>query len=61
MGDRALGIWLKPEIEGGKVIHTNTYCLNRNDGALRQDVDFPVDNDYDSVWNFVYSGYSYTL
>jgi hypothetical protein len=30
MGDRALGTWLKPEREGKK-LHTNTYCLNKND------------------------------
>ena len=60
MGDRALGIWLKPERDG-KVLHANTYCLNLNDNHYySQDVDFPNGNDYDSVWNFVYSGYSYT-
>jgi nucleoside-diphosphate-sugar epimerase len=26
-----------------------------------QNVDFPNENDYDSVWNFVYMGYSYPL
>ena len=60
MGDRALGAWLKPETSG-KVIHAMTYCLNRNDPHYWQDVNFPVENDYDSVWNFVYFGYSYTL
>jgi hypothetical protein len=60
MGDRALGTWLRPETSG-KVIHAMTYCLNRNDPKYWQDVNFPGDNDYDSVWNFVYFGYSYTL
>jgi len=28
---------------------------------VSKNVDFPNENDYDSVWNFVYMGYSYPL
>ena len=57
-GDKALGVWLKPENDG-HILHTATYNIRGNNFNDFKLVNFPSREDYDSSWNFVYMGYSY--
>ena len=59
-GSRALGVWLTPE-SAGRALHVSTYATNRNNNNDWHNVPYPNEIDYDSVWNFVYFGYSYPL
>lgn len=53
-GDRVLSLWLKPLSFGQKKYHFSTYADNQGRPNWAQDVRVRKDEDFDSVWTWVY-------